>query len=481
MKKYKKYGLASLFVVAILLTTSCEKWLNVSPKTQMKAEDMLSNETGYDDLLTGIYASMTTQSSYGTFLSFTYVDVLGQYYSSPLSNSATQHTFKYTASYDHIQDIEESRAAAIWSMAYKSIVNANSGLKYIDKYKDVFSSEAIYNIYKGEFFGLRAMLHFDVLRLFAQSPKMNNGASMNSLSIPYFDKYTNIAQPQGTVREILDKIIADLKVAKELMAPYDPYGPISDETIQESNTKMGTRSRRMNYYAVTALLARVYLYAGEKKNALEQAKEIVLDPTTGAPKQIFKMSTAAATVESPLFSSEDIFALHVAKLADQIKAFFVDGESSQSILSLTNDEYGVYFNEKGGSNDFRRNWFKVTKTGTDYLLAKYDKMSSIPLLTVSEVYLIAAECAGEVDGVKYLNTLRAHRGLGPISESDDLMTEIFYEFRREMIGNGQLFFFCKRNLHSTLGFLGKIMISDLQSAFVLPIPKMEIEFGKIKN
>lgn len=481
IKKCKKYGVISLFAVAILMVTSCEKWLSVSPKTQLKAEDMLSNETGYDDLLTGVYATMTTEGSYGSFLTFSYLDALGQYYSSPMASGATQHVFKYSVEYNFKEGLEESRASAIWSVAYRSIVNLNSGLKYIDQYKDVFSSESVYNIYKGEFLGLRAMLHFDILRLFAQSPAMNNGGGMNSLAIPYFDKYTNVAQPQGTVREVLDKIITDLKAAKELMAPYDPYGPISDDVVQKSDIKLGSRNYRMNYYAVTALLARVYLYAGEKENALAQTKEIVLEPTSGAPKKLFKMATEALSEANWMFFSEDIFALNVVKLEPQTKAYFIEGQSAQSVLTLSNEEHQVYFDRKGSSSDFRANWFKTTKTSTEYILAKYDKQTSIPLLTVSEVYLIAAECAEGTDGVSYLNTLRAHRGLEPISESDDLMTEIFKEFRREMIGNGQLFFFHKRNLSSTLGFLENVKVNNLQTAFVLPIPQLEIEFGKIKN
>lgn len=478
-----KYILVSALLGASLLLGSCEKWLNVSPKTEMKAEDMLSTESGFDDLLTGVYSLMSTDGSYGSFLSYTFVDVLAQYYNSPHQAVGTSdHTFKNTAQYNYAEAAEESRIRSIWSTAYKGIVNLNMGLKYIDDKKDVFSNEAIYSIYKGEFIALRAMLHFDILRLFADAPAMDNGAAINSLAIPYFYKHTNIAQPQLTVRQVLDNVIADLMNAKQLMAPYDPYGPISDEVAVNSNTALGTRSYRLNYYAVTALLARVYLYAGDKPNALKQAKEIVQEPTSEAPKIIFKMADKAATADSPIFSREVIFAINMPDLEKRIEPYFFEKDNVKTILTASADAKNAFFESKGTSDDFRTEWFSPNSTQLAFIMSKFKKSVQVPIITVSEVYLIAAECSNAVDGTSYLNKLRYHRGLNAITSDDDLTTAIYKESRREMIGCGQLFFFYKRNLYSKLGLLDNVVLpGNLRSAYVLPIPKLEIEFGLIKN
>lgn len=50
----------------------------------------------------------------------------------------------------------------------------------------------------------------------------------------------------------------------------------------------------MNYYAVTALLARVYLYGNEKEAALSQAKEIIGE-VDGENPTSYTLATSAAT------------------------------------------------------------------------------------------------------------------------------------------------------------------------------------------
>mgnify|MGYP001051121223 FL=1 len=66
----------------------------------------------------------------------------------------------------------------------------------------------------------------------------------------------------------------------------------------------------------------------------------------------------------------------------------------------------------------------------------------MPLMRISEMYLIAAECTDE--GVEYLNKLREARKIANVGEGADLMDELEKEYRREFIGEGQLFWFFKR-------------------------------------
>lgn len=478
IKRNIKYVAFLLFIGVSLLFGSCEKWLSVSPKTELKVEDLLSTESGFDDVLTGVYSIMTTSSSYGANLSYAFLDVLAQYHDSPRTGFSTgDHLFKYAADYDFTASSEEGRIKSIWTSSYRAISNLNMGLKYIDKNRSVFADDTTYHVYKGEYLALRAMLHFDILRIFGQAPASNQGQGMSTLSIPYFDTYTNIAQPQCTVREALDKIIADLKAAKQTMVAYDPYGPISSEKNVATNVRIGTRVYRMNYYATTALLARVYLYAGEKQNALAEAKEIVNEPTV-APMRLFTMATKAPTTDFPQFINEDLFSINVVGLEKAIENYFIESNKN-SILKITSAQRDAYFDKKGTGNDFRTNWFKSTSDGK-FMLNKFNKMTRQPLLTVSEVYLIAAECTDGVQGMEYLNKIRAHRGLNALGATDAFQTELYREYKREMIGNGQLFFFYKRNLYTSVGMADDVKINNVLTNYVLPIPKLEIEFGKIK-
>ena len=58
----KIYYLLSLLLALPL--SSCNDWLDVSPKSQIQEGDHFSSEGGYRDQLTGVYTAMSTQSMY---------------------------------------------------------------------------------------------------------------------------------------------------------------------------------------------------------------------------------------------------------------------------------------------------------------------------------------------------------------------------------------------------------------------------------
>ena len=66
----KKLINKSIILSLFLALTACNDWLNVSPKTDMKAEDLFSTEAGFRDALIGVYALMATDNLYGKNLSF---------------------------------------------------------------------------------------------------------------------------------------------------------------------------------------------------------------------------------------------------------------------------------------------------------------------------------------------------------------------------------------------------------------------------
>jgi hypothetical protein len=72
----------------------------------------------------------------------------------------------------------------------------------------------------------------------------------------------------------------------------------------------------------------------------------------------------------------------------------------------------------------------------------------MPLIRLSEVILIAAECSSTLNqGTSYLNALRTIRhcvSLAPTTTAQ-LKEFITREFRKEMIGEGQTYFYFKRN------------------------------------
>ena len=63
-----------------LLSVSCQEWLDVSPSTEIKYDDLFSYKNGFKDQLTGVYTTLCSENLYGVELSFGMLDVLGQQY-----------------------------------------------------------------------------------------------------------------------------------------------------------------------------------------------------------------------------------------------------------------------------------------------------------------------------------------------------------------------------------------------------------------
>ncbi len=82
--------------------------------------------------------------------------------------------------------------------------------------------------------------------------------------------------------------------------------------------------------------------------------------------------------------------------------------------------------------------------------------------------------------ISLLNTVRSYRKLGDFPlpatlSADEVNTEIFKEYRKEFLGEGQLFFYYKRlNLQSIEG--AGVTAND--NIYVLPMPDNEVEFGQ---
>lgn len=100
--------------------------------------------------------------------------------------------------------------------------------------------------------------------------------------IPYVTTYPCTFQPYFTNEEIVEKAIADLKKAKALVESYDLANSnwlLTQNRIEgyanPDDLFFAYRGYRMNYYAISALLARVYNYAGMHKEAFEEATAVI--------------------------------------------------------------------------------------------------------------------------------------------------------------------------------------------------------------
>ena len=478
MKIWNKIFVTVAYLSA-LVCSGCNNWLSVSPKAEVKYEDLFRSRNGFKDQLTGVYTSMCAEAAYGTNLTYGAVDAMGQYYY--LERSRTNKFYFFTRwEYDNSankQMIQES-----WDKMYNAIVNINILIQGLDEFSGVLKPHEA-AIYRGEALGLRAMLHFDLLRLFGES--MVAGA--NSPAIPYMDKASTKVFPLGTTQEVLKRILTDLEESAKLLEE-DPV-----HTGSEEDPFLGNRRFHLNYYAVKALMARVYLYAGDKESALKSALEVIQSGKfTWVDRN--SITTTQRAERDALFMSENIFMLNNTLLNDLANRYLRPGmiDDQNHILIVDGDVVkSVYETDRYGTLDWRNTYlFEMPEWfGYNTRLWQYDDMpqqfrNRQPLIRMSEIYLIAAECSPQAgEGVTFLNELRNHRGLPENLDLPQSITprglqdEIGKEYKKEFLGDGQFFFYCKRMNMSEI----PDALSDFNPSYYRwPLPDLEKEYGNRK-
>lgn len=483
-KKIKSVLIATLAIVGL---SSCNDFLDVKPKTEVEASDLFENETGYKDALWGVYTQMASTSEYGRNMTWGLVDVLGQVYS-----NAGSFTYKYLLQYDYTYSNAETLINSIWSSSYNTIANLNSLIENLratsaDRFEDYH-----YNVLLGEALGLRAYLHFDMLRLFAPSPAANADAA----AIPYVTQYGHGVTAQSTVSKAIDLTLIDLKEAADLLMDSDPiatgFEPAADDVL------LIHRYFHMNYYAVKAEMARIYLYKGDHANAAACAREVI---NSGKYKWTSVDAIATnTTARDRTFTSEQIFSLQENDLENNYQNYLNETKSNGDRLVISSNsaylKYGADYDALDTRYPSESDWRKLylfsdVVSGDNYYKYRFstklwqvsgmstDLAKRQPLLRLPELYLILAE-ADSANATTYLNEIRQHRGVidQVTATTDDAMQqEILEEYLREFICEGVMFYQYKRlnvkkMLHAKSDF-------DTRK-YVLPMPEEEVEWGDRK-
>lgn len=472
IKKIHQLPLA-LALAMMPALTSCSKWLDVKPKTEIKEEDLLSTETGFQNALYGVYTLMGDASVYGDQLTLSFVDVIAQRY----NVTSTQNPFYTIQRYNYTSDANKIRIANIWRQGFKVIANTNNILEQIDNKQDLFASKN-YELIKGECLGVRAFVHFDLLRLFGPIPLADD----NRPCIPYVTKLGKTSPPRMTRQEVLNNILKDLDEAEKLLSVYPYIDPYS-EAYRASNTFLAYRQNRMNYWAAKALKARVYMYKGEKANALRYALEVI-----NSMKFPFVKVSALTNLgtRDRTFVTEHVFGLHIRNLKDNVDDHFRYNSNNDLNVSTTTRD-NIFEVAGGGSTDFRYAYLWENASGKPANSKYWQDWSNnfsgprltevMAMIRISEMYYIAAECTADLaTATGYINLVRENRGLKPVAVTTDqqLQTEIRKEFQKEFWGEGQLFHYYKRK--NTKFISGTTREMDA-STYVLPLPDNEIQFG----
>jgi hypothetical protein len=491
-----------IWIAFILLgLSSCKKWLDVNPVSQVPEEDLFKTGEGFEEALNGVYTSCSNLNLYGYQLSCGLPEVLAQNYTF-LDNTDLQR-FKQTSLYNYKDADFISRKDTAWTGLYHAIVNCNLILKNLETNKNVLTPER-HALIKAEALALRGFIHFDLLRLFA--PSFKNGGIARG--IPYVVEFSKTVTPMSTVNEVLTKIAADLEQAKQLIRPVDPIltagyipsypddepDPNRPNYIPEEESSnvlfLQNRRHRLNYYAICGELARVYLYQQKDNEALANAREVIESKKFPWTEKEYWFESDAKYKDRIMYK-ELLFGWYVPNARDILANRFNNGSTGFVIEQNAADV--LYESGSAGADDWRfKNWF-LPKTGAGttpwYELQKYKRdfesnlhYLMLPAIRLSEMYYIAAESAFDTDptvAVGYLNTVRLNRGYidnVTVTTKETLIQELLKEARKEFYAEGQIFYMYKRlNRNIPIQMGGNTPASD--NIFVMPLPDNEIEFG----
>ena len=457
---------------ALFLMTGCENYLDITPDGQVKRDDLLSTPEGVEDAIYGVYSQLRDPYLYGRELSYSALDVMAQYFESK-GNNKVEALLKYDYDYSDVESLFE----ATWINMYKNISNVNSILN-----SGLVGSATDYpaKIYRGEALGLRAFMHFDLLRIFTEQVTVNPEAE----GIPYATEFSLNTPNFSKVSQVYDYIIADLLKAEELLADEGQYIGKRDF--------MTMRQIHFNIHAVRATLARVYLTKGDYDNALKYANKVIAE----GGRTLLKYNEIKGDVEGILSRKECIFGIQSS--TDFYSNVYSDLWLSTSFYSLNpRPDYDAVYTA-GGEEDYRVAAYYETqavgsvrfvklidryKVNGDEYNRPADVIQGINMIRLPEMYYIASECLMNKnllkEAVEMLNKARASRGVTEMdvntTTASMLADAINNERYKELVGEGQTFFNMKRH-NMPITTIEGATLSASNNIYVIPIPDVEYEY-----
>jgi hypothetical protein len=451
-KFYKSF---MLILSVLIVTASCTK-LDETPTDTIDPTKAFRNIGDINLGLIGVYA----------LLDMNQISV-----NSTVSDEATYPTENTVGNSDAFRWIYNPSSGSVTSGYYNyyvAIDRANRVLTAMDGLTFTGADVATANRYRAELLALRAFFHFESLRGYASS--YQTGA----LGLHYKKESSITYSGRDSFESVVANCSADLVAAKGLMPAN-----FTDKT-------------RITRLAISAIQARLALYAKNWSEAITYANEVI----AGAP-----LATKA-----------------------QFPGIWTDANESEVIWKAkrvaTDTRTGAfYYRETGGIvlyapamklintfdkvNDIRYPAyikFDATRTGTksQYLVNKYiggtstaPGQADIKIFRTGEMYLIKAEAEAEStgDAAGDLNALRAARINGytnaTFADKPTLIDAIMTERYKELAFEGHRFYdLRRRNLPvqrlavDAANASGAVTLLPTQAQYAFPLPTAEIQVNK---
>lgn len=435
-------------IVFLLTLSSCDSFVEVElPKSQLTSVTVFEEYSTASAALTDIYSKIRDKGML-TGTSSGLSNQLGNYTDEliPFGTPASP-SFNF---YNNTLLPSNPAVASYWNDTYNQIYAANSIIERVAKSSGLNTENK--TMLTGEALFIRALSHFYLANLFGDIPYITET-----------DYKKNSTVQRIPVAEVYELILSDLNKAASLL-------PVSFTDTERT---------RPSRYAIRALLARVYLYAGQYEQAANQASALINQ------EDLFALSPIEEVFL--IGSKETIWQLQspVDGQNTQEASLFIFQSAPPPLVALN-----PYLVNSFDFDDSRRsNWIKAVSddTSTWYHPYKYKEqnftsssMEYSLVFRLAEQYLIRAEARaqqGDLIGAKEdLNKIRARAGLSATTAiaKEEILSAILQERQWELFTeHGHRFFDLKR--------FGKIdaVLSPIKPGWntidrLFPLPQSEL-------
>lgn len=423
--------LAALLVV---LSTSCQGFLDVAPTNQGNSTTSVQSAADAQVMMNGLMSKLAGSSYYGRNF-IMYGDGKGG--DLTIFSAGNGGDAWYYFNHEQSSNSYES----YWSTMYNCLLQANNIIENIEKLQAEGTEDDL-NDFLGQALTARALIHFDLVRLYGKPYNMDR----SSLGVPVVTAPVDAGAQltRNTVEEVYTQVVADLTKAAPLLSKKKNPGYI-------------------NYYANQALLAKVYMYMDNFSGALAAAETVINDG-------VYTPYTAKNWVDSwkSTFGSESIFELQVlpgeADLGTGSPGCYyrrrAHGISAGGVWLASK-----YWFEIMGPNDIRWGIMALDQAGEDEPDQWGDRRGAcykysgsvdlngdgkgnstavnIKVMRLSEVYLNAAEAAvrtnNQSKAAEYLAVV-AQRNPDWVAPAEITVEDVQTERRREFLTEGIVYF-----------------------------------------
>ena len=448
---YKVMGCA---ILAASLSSCVNDWLDVAPSDGTDADAALTSSSDLAAARTGMYKALKGNSSlvdyYGQQF-FVYGDVhAGDDYQYNNLGGSNRASFYYDMNYQTASEFTSSTSSSnvAWKSPYIVIGRANRIIAAAEggALSDAAEAKATIDQYAAEAKVLRALAHFDLVRIYGKPYTEDQGAS---LGVPLVTEVleSNAKPARSTVAEVYTQVVKDLT-----------------EAISSNALATETEPGYVSVWGAKAILSRVYLNMGDYANALSVAEDIIKNSgaalwtrdqyfkawdasTPNESEFLFRLNVAGSTDSNDLngignLQQRDGYKEMVAtkKFVDMLTSDPKDVRNEMFLPATAAKEVATYGTNKVYLNKLRGQGGNLRN------------VTIVPIIRLSEVYLTAAECAfrnnDKTKAVEYLNDLVKNRTttVASLATVDNITLErILIERRKELIGEGQRYFDALRN------------------------------------